>query len=123
MAPTISKISSILTLSLLIQGCAATGHALPNMERQITLYKGCPEVEGICKKTKAETKAEIVAALNSLPAGQVSEWLEKNINGVSIKYLPAKSKEFAKYVSMPAEDLGVILKFINDLKRTYLGNF
>ena len=113
MAPKLCRTLLILTLASL-SSCASV---LPEMDHKITVYKGCPEVEGICQKSKAEVKQEVVAALNSVPADQVSEWVEQNVNGVRVKFLPAKSKQFSKFVALSAEDLGVILKYINDLKR------
>jgi hypothetical protein len=91
------------------------------MERPVSLYKGVPSAGGICKKAKPEVKAEAIAALSSIPAQDVSEWIDRNVDGVPAKCLPATAKEFGKFVALPAADYAVLLKLINDLKRKIAG--
>jgi hypothetical protein len=110
--------SLILTLASL-SSCASV---LPEMEKPISLFKGVPSVSSICKKAVPEIKTEAVAKLPSIPASAVGEWVDRNISGVTAKCLPTNSKEFAKYIALSAEDYGVLLKFINDLKRKVAGD-
>lgn len=116
------KTALILTLSLFVTGCAGQ---LPKMERPISLFAGCPQFEGICKFSKKQVEAKVAPSLPSVKSEDVSEWVEINIDGVidqKVRVLPAKSKEFKKYVSLSAQDLGVLLKHVDDLKRKIVGN-
>lgn len=116
------KIALILILSI-TAGCA--GKALPPMERPISLFAGCPQFEGICKYSKKQVEAQVKPKLPSIASESVADWIEVNIDGVidkKVRVLPAKSKEFSKYVSLPKEDLGVLMKYIDDLKRKIVGN-
>jgi hypothetical protein len=99
-------------------GCAS----LPKMERQITLYKGCPEYNGICKRLKGDVKTEFKKSMPNISSESLGEWIEINIDdSTKLKVLPANSKSFKEYIGIHSSDLGVLLKYINDLKRKVVG--
>ena len=111
-----------LFLAIILTSCA--GKALPKMERPISLFNGCPTFDGICKLSKKQVEDKVVPQLPSIETAVVSDWIEVNVDGVinqKVRILPAKSKEFGNYVAMPKKDLGILLKYIDDLKRKIVG--
>lgn len=117
-------VSRILTTAsiLILSSCA--GKTLPNMERPISFYAGCPTFNGICKYSKGQVKEKVQVHLSSIEPEDVSEWIEANVDGVinkKVRILPASSKEFGSFVALPADDLGVLLKYIDSLKRKLVG--
>jgi hypothetical protein len=114
---------SVILIAYCLSGCA--GKTLPKMERPISLFNGCPTFEGICKLSKDQVKDKIVPMLPSIDPGVVSDWIEVNVDGVitkKVRVLPAKSKEFSQYLAIPKKDWGIVLKYIDDLKRKIVGN-
>lgn len=95
------------------------------MERPISLYAGCPQFQGICKFSKEQVKDKITPALPSISQEAVSDWIEVNIDGEiskNVRILPAKSLEFKKFTAVPNDDLGILMKYIDDLKRKIVGD-
>lgn len=112
--------SLIKTLSavLVLTSCAS----IPKMDRPIALYKGCPQVGGICKKTQTTVAAELQATMRDVSPDELSQWVEANIDAnTKIMYLETQKPAFAQYTCMHVNDVGVILKYINDLKRKLPG--
>lgn len=97
-----------------------TGAGCPSrvkLERPITLYTGCPEFGGICEKTKTDLKAEVKAAMPDITEAELSQWIEENIASVKIKVLQANKSLFSKMTCAPTDDMGIVLKAVNDYRR------
>lgn len=98
-----------------------TGAGCPSkvkLQRPITLYTGCPEYGGICEKTKTDFKAEVRAAMPDISEDELNQWIEENLTPtVRIKVLPAKAPLFSKMTCAPTDDMGVVLKAMNDFRR------
>lgn len=114
------KIALIAILSFVFLTGAGCPGKMPKMDRPISLYAGCPQFEGICKFSKEQVEEKVSPNLKSIAKEDVSEWIELNIDGVitkKVRVLPAKSKEFKKFTALPNDDLGILMKYIDDLKR------
>lgn len=92
---------------------------IPAMERPITVWNGCPELGGICKMMKPEVQAK-AKELGAQEAAQ--DWIEVNIDDkTKVKLIKADSPNFKKYAGISFDDLGVIFKYIDTLKRKLTG--
>lgn len=88
------KIISIATLSLIMASCAG----IPRMERPIALYKGCPELAGVCRLSKPGVKAMTAPNLSAISKEEAAEWVEVNVDDQKAMLLPSKANSFKRMV-------------------------
>lgn len=113
------KTRSIAILSLMASSCAS----LPRMERPISIYKGSPEIEAVCRLSKPGVKAFTAPHFQAISKEEASEWIEYNIDTQTSAYcLPTKAKSFSRMVCRSAEDEGVFLRYVDSLKRKVQGS-
>lgn len=110
------KILLISTLSLALFSCAGTP---PKLEHPVNLYDGTPSRTSMCRKTKESliqqlqtwaqygfTKAHVRSAVGGFLAQQ---------EPAALDCIRADSPGFASMVGMPADDLRVLLQYIENL--------
>lgn len=91
------------------------------MERPIAIYKGCPELEGVCRLSKPGVKAMTAPNLKSIDKLEASEWVEVNIDDRKAMLLPAKSTSFKRMVCQDIDDYAVLIRYLDTLKRKVSG--
>jgi hypothetical protein len=113
------KTGLIAILSIVFMtGAGCPSAVIPKMERPISLFAGCPKFKGICKYSKSQVEAKFAPTLPSVASGDLNEWIEQNIDGgMKVRILPAEAKSFGGYTAIPNQDLGVLLNYIDTLKR------
>jgi len=87
------------------------------MERDIKIYNGAPEVAGICRKNRVTVASNISQELKtSIAKEAVKKTLENNIApDTASDCVSANSADFKKYAGISFQDLGVILRYIENL--------
>lgn len=96
---------------------------MPRMERPISIYKGSPEVEAVCRLSRPGVKAFTAPHFKAISKEEASEWIEYNIDDKTSAYcLPTKAKSFSKMVCRTADDEGVFLRYVDDLRRKVQGS-
>lgn len=87
------------------------------------LYKGCPEFYGICRLSKGEVREDFKKHFPQISDADLAQWIEINIDDkTSAWVLPASAPYFKGYIAISVSDLGVLMKYINDLKRKIPGS-
>lgn len=117
MEPATLKTILIVTLSLIMASCAV----IPRMERPIALYKGCPELEGVCRLSKPGVKAMTAPNLKSISKEEASEWVEINLDDRKAMLLPSKAASFKRMVCHDVDDYAVLVRYLDSLKRKVSG--
>lgn len=88
------------------------------MERPISIYKGSPEIEAVCRLSRPGVKAFTAPHFTAISKEEAAEWIEYNIDDKTSAYcLPTKANSFKRMVCQDAEDFGVLMRFIDSLKR------
>lgn len=98
-----------LLSSLFYCGCAGKP---PAMERRIKVYNGAPEYVAVCRTPRAAIAAHARAEARTQAFKQgANDWIKENIAPEELECVPASSPEFARFVGIPAEDFGVLLRY------------
>ncbi len=111
-----SKILLIATLNFLLVGCAGTA---PKLERKISVYHGAPERVSLCRESTAQLVARVEKwAQNDFTRMNVRGVLQKALASsepAALECIRADSREFATMLGLPADDMRVLLQYIENL--------
>ena len=104
-------LSTIILISILFSGC---GGIVPEPERPVTFWTGAPlsdEGPSICR-IKTEDLQDIDSRLIDIPPGELEKYINTNDETVCI---PTGIKYFGEFKCQTAEDLGVVLRYVETL--------
>ncbi len=102
-----------IIIALLLAGCAGNP---PKMERPVKLWNGTPERQSLCRtsvdKAVAFAKKHLARDLSKSSA---AKYMRSALLQDAVECIGANQKEFAAFVALTAEDLGVLLRYQENL--------
>lgn len=82
------------------------------MERRIKVYNGAPEYGAVCRVPRGNVaaRAKLEARTEAFRQG-ADEWVTANLWPDTLECVSAHSPEFVRFVGIPTDDFGVILRY------------
>lgn len=109
------KLQKILRISLILTLSACAGNP-PKMERKIKLWNGTPERSAMCRtavtKAVAFARKHLKQDASKSYAGQV---VRAALVDDAVECIKSDDSKFAAFVGLTADDLGVLLRYQENL--------